>query len=95
MQSMQKAVGLHVREQRGDEVGEGHELRNRELFGTHREKPHPRLFPCREGSIGGEGGLQGSDGIGTEELAQGDAQHLATLVEDGLHDAAEELFVAA
>lgn len=39
--------------------------------------------------------LESGNGIGTEELAQGDTKHLATLVEDGLHNTAEELFVAA
>ena len=39
--------------------------------------------------------LEGGDGVGAEQLAQGDAQHLTALVEDGLHDAAEELLVAA
>lgn len=33
--------------------------------------------------------------VAIEYLAKGDAEHLAALIEDGLHDTAEELFVAA
>ena len=53
------------------------------------------FLSSREGSGGLKGLLEGGDGVGTEQLAQGDAQHLTALVEDGLHDAAEELLVAA
>ena len=53
------------------------------------------FLSSREGSGGLKGLLEGGDGVGAEQLAQGDAQHLTALVEDGLHDAAEELLVAA
>lgn len=74
-------------------VGEVNKLRDRELLGTEREKPFPRPLPSRDRRV--QGLLEGGDGIGTQELAQGDTKHLATLVEDGLHDTTEELFVTA
>ena len=39
--------------------------------------------------------IEGGDSIGAEQLAQGYTEHLATLVENSLHDATEELLVAA
>ena len=42
----------------------------------------------------GEVGREGGNGVGGQELAQGHAQHLATLVERGLDDAPEQLLAA-
>ena len=64
-----------------DHVGEFHELGDGELLG-----PTGHDIMLEEGWTGRM--------LTVEDLAQGDAQHLAALVEGGLHHAAEELLVA-
>lgn len=74
-------------------VSESNKLWDGKLLGAKGEKPFPQPLLSRDRRV--QGSLEGSDGIGTQELAQGDTKHLATLVEDGLYDTTEELFVAA
>jgi len=90
-----KSLSICWLQERFQQIGEGHKLRDGELFGTQGEEPYSQLLSSREGSGSLKGLLEGGDGVGAEQLAQGDAQHLTALVEDGLHDAAEELLVAA
>lgn len=64
----------------GDVIGELHELRDAEL-----------LRPAGERI-----GMKGEErGFGRQHLTQAHAQHLATLVEGGLHHTLEEFLVAA
>lgn len=74
-------------------VSESNKLWDGKLLGAKGEKPFPQPLLSRDRRV--QGLLEGGDGVGTQELAQGDTKHLATLVEDGLHDTTEELFVAA